>query len=203
MIGFKKNEPDRSEIIENNKAVSSLFFEECYEDSHGHLFVPVDRSEDYIKRCVEFNLRIDFLEGVKIHENEITYSKYDVFKPFLFDRSWKLQVQNCAQKVQEFISSKLSKVCTHIFFISLSKPASYPCPCCNYLTRSQKDFGTFEICSVCGWEDDDVQVKKPDSSAGANKVSLNQARENYKKFGASTQERSERVRPPNEDDIPK
>jgi len=58
----------------------------------------------------------------------------------------------------------------HIFF---------PCPCCGELTRSEKDYGTFEICDICGWEDDNVQAEDPDYEGGANRTSLNQARKNY------------------------
>jgi oligopeptide/dipeptide ABC transporter ATP-binding protein len=49
-----------------------------------------------------------------------------------------------------------------------------PCPCCDsrVLTRP----GGYEICDVCGWEDDPVQSADPDHAAGANKQSLNQAR---------------------------
>ena len=36
----------------------------------------------------------------------------------------------------------------------------------------------FDVCRVCGWEDDDLQVLDPDYSGGANQMSLNQ----YKKF---------------------
>ncbi|MBF0313784.1 MAG: hydrolase [Oligoflexia bacterium] len=59
----------------------------------------------------------------------------------------------------------------------------YPCPCCGSLTRSEEEYGTFEICDVCGWEDDFAQAKNPDFEGGANKPSLNQAKENYKNFG--------------------
>jgi len=55
----------------------------------------------------------------------------------------------------------------------------FPCPCCGELTRSEKDYGTFDICDVCGWEDDNVQADDPDYEGGANRPSLNQARQNY------------------------
>jgi hypothetical protein len=64
------------------------------------------------------------------------------------------------------------------------KQNMYPCPCCKYLTLSEKPPGTFEICEVCGWEDDNVQFEDPNYAGGANSVSLNQARKNYALFGA-------------------
>jgi hypothetical protein len=34
----------------------------------------------------------------------------------------------------------------------------------------------FEICPLCGWEDDDIQNDDPDYAGGANKLSLNDYR---------------------------
>ncbi|WP_250528588.1 CPCC family cysteine-rich protein [Caballeronia sp. GAWG2-1] len=49
-----------------------------------------------------------------------------------------------------------------------------PCPCCNSLTLSGR--GDYEICDVCGWEDDPVQSDDPEFAGGANRSSLNEAR---------------------------
>ena len=38
----------------------------------------------------------------------------------------------------------------------------------------------YDICSVCGWEDDLVQAEDPDYSGGANQMSLNEARKAWK-----------------------
>lgn len=78
----------------------------------------------------------------------------------------------------------------------------YPCPCCGFLTRSESDYGTYEICPVCSWEDDDVQFNDPSYKGGANKESLIEARENYKKFGASSKKNINEVRAPLPDEIP-
>lgn len=53
------------------------------------------------------------------------------------------------------------------------------CACCGQFTL-EKD-SIFEICDNCGWQDDGVQNDKPDYEGGANKMSLNQAKEAYKK----------------------
>jgi len=42
----------------------------------------------------------------------------------------------------------------------------YSCPCCGYLTRSKLLTGTFEICPICYWEDDNVQFEDPDYKGG-------------------------------------
>jgi hypothetical protein len=78
----------------------------------------------------------------------------------------------------------------------------YPCPCCGFLTRSELDYGTFEICPICRWEDDDVQFNNPNFRGGANRESLNEARENYKRIGAKSERFIKQVRGPLPDEIP-
>ena len=52
------------------------------------------------------------------------------------------------------------------------------------------------VCDVCFWEDDDVQLRYPDSEVGANAVSLNQARGNFLAHGVSELRFKANVRPP-------
>ena len=61
----------------------------------------------------------------------------------------------------------------------------YPCPCCDSLTLTEPPTGTHAICAVCNWEDDSVQFRDPDYVGGANRVSLREARENYRRHGTS------------------
>lgn len=53
------------------------------------------------------------------------------------------------------------------------------CPCCQQATL-EEPAGSYEICPVCGWEDDPVQAEDPDYAGGANHESLRQAREMYR-----------------------
>lgn len=53
----------------------------------------------------------------------------------------------------------------------------YNCPCCG--TAVVDELGCYEICPVCGWEDDPVQSADPEYEGGANKMSLNSARHEY------------------------
>ena len=80
---------------------------------------------------------------------------------------------------------------------------NHKCPCCENFTLPGDDIfpGSFFICPVCYWEDDNVQFDDPEFKCGANKESLNEARENYKAFRASSQRFIKLVRPPNEDEI--
>jgi len=50
----------------------------------------------------------------------------------------------------------------------------YPCPCCGFETFSEPP-GSYEICVVCGWEDDLVQLMHPSMGGGANRKSLLEA----------------------------
>ncbi len=81
-------------------------------------------------------------------------------------------------------------------------PARFPCPCCGFLTLPGEPPGTYEICPVCFWEDDPVQFRDPEFEGGANAVSLEQARRNYARSGASAPEHRRLVRPPRAEEIP-
>jgi Cysteine-rich CPCC len=84
----------------------------------------------------------------------------------------------------------------------LSASTQYPCPCCGYLTLDETPPGTFNICEVCFWEDDNVAFDDPDFAGGANVVSLNTARDNFKKFRASDERWVTVVRPPLGHEVP-
>ena len=47
----------------------------------------------------------------------------------------------------------------------------YTCPCCGYRVFHEEP-GSFEICPVCFWEDDALQLKDPLYEGGANRSSL-------------------------------
>ena len=73
----------------------------------------------------------------------------------------------------------------------------YACPCCGYYTYEHIPDGSYDICPVCFWEDDIVQLEDPLFEEGANNVSLQQARLNYKEFGTCEKEMLQYVRKPN------
>ena len=59
----------------------------------------------------------------------------------------------------------------------LEEPADKRCPVCGKYYFSET--GSYEICPVCGWEDDPSQKRWPDMEGGANHESLNEARRKY------------------------
>ena len=55
----------------------------------------------------------------------------------------------------------------------------FPCPCCGMPNQLEEE-GGYEICLVCGWEDDEIQRDEPDYDYGANgSISLNEARKKW------------------------
>jgi len=78
----------------------------------------------------------------------------------------------------------------------------HPCPCCGHLTLPEPPTGTYFICPVCFWEDDNVQFHDPDYEGGANRVSLNQARASYREHGVSELRFRANVRPPRPGELP-
>lgn len=75
------------------------------------------------------------------------------------------------------------------------------CPCCGYRTIDNDLEIIVDICEVCYWQYDVVAQENPDREIGPNHgVSLNQARDNYKKIGASSARVKEFVRPPRENE---
>lgn len=48
---------------------------------------------------------------------------------------------------------------------------NFPCPSCGFEVFSERP-GSYEICELCGWEDDHVQLRFPAMAGGANKSSL-------------------------------
>ena len=53
------------------------------------------------------------------------------------------------------------------------------CPVCKKHYFSC--INSYEICPICGWEDDKVQRLNPDYAGGANKLSLNETIKEYEK----------------------
>jgi len=48
---------------------------------------------------------------------------------------------------------------------------TYPCPACGFLVF-EEEAGSYDICPICGWEDDGIQLVYPALKGGANQDSL-------------------------------
>ncbi|AEE44322.1 CPCC family cysteine-rich protein [Cellulomonas fimi] len=73
----------------------------------------------------------------------------------------------------------------------------YPCPCCGHITFGEAP-GSYEICAVCFWEDDAVQLRWPNYRGGANTPSLIEAQRAYVELGAMERRFIGHVRPADE-----
>ena len=52
----------------------------------------------------------------------------------------------------------------------MSDAGENPCPCCGYLVLPEA--GLYDICPICGWEDDISQLRFATMPGGANRPSL-------------------------------
>lgn len=78
-------------------------------------------------------------------------------------------------------------------------PGRFACACCGHLTQTEPH-GSFEICPVCLWQDDGVQLRDFADVDGPNRVGLVQAQANYASTGASETRFLELVRAPMENE---
>lgn len=91
-------------------------------------------------------------------------------------------------------------------FTNVTKPKSedgslYRCPCCGCRTLAER--AGYEICPVCFWEDDGQDSHDADEVRGGpnGSLSLTQARENFREFGASDRQALQHVRKPTPNEI--
>ena len=61
----------------------------------------------------------------------------------------------------------------------------FKCPICGKYEFEEREI--YDVCPICLWEDDPLQAYEPDLT-GANPITLNEAREQYKKYGRITWE---------------
>ena len=58
----------------------------------------------------------------------------------------------------------------------------HQCPCCDYFSLHTR--GEYDICKVCFWEDDGIDVDEPDEYSGPNHMTLREGRQNFLQVGA-------------------
>ena len=75
----------------------------------------------------------------------------------------------------------------------------YPCPCCGHLVFAEPP-GSDDICLVCFWQDDMMQLRWPKLAGSTNAASLIAAQRNFAQLGASEDRFVGDVRPPADDE---
>jgi hypothetical protein len=76
----------------------------------------------------------------------------------------------------------------------------FPCPCCGYVVFKEPP-GSFDICPICYWEDDIVQLAFPDLEGGANACSLMDGQRTFARVGACEERCVDVVRSPRANEI--
>lgn len=90
----------------------------------------------------------------------------------------------------------IDRLKSHSVVESPQEGVVYRCPCCGCKTLSER--GGFEICSVCFWEDDGQDDQDAEIVRGGpnGSLSLTQARDNFRNFGACEKRHLKNVRKP-------
>lgn len=83
-----------------------------------------------------------------------------------------------------YIVRKLNDYGIHVESLSGDRAPLTPCPCCLYLVYDASDDDFYSICPVCYWENDYSHVGK--TFIGINGITLEEARLNFARYGAST-----------------
>ncbi|WP_431109000.1 CPCC family cysteine-rich protein [Winogradskyella poriferorum] len=66
--------------------------------------------------------------------------------------------------------------------MELHMESELQCPCCDYYTLSER--GVYDICPICFWEDDGIDITELDKHSGPNHITLREGRFNFEKYGA-------------------
>jgi len=106
------------------------------------------------------------------------------------------------QRRKKWFAGYIDRLTNHSVVRKRQEGNKYACPCCGYLTLDER--GGDEICPVCFWEDDGQDDEDADTVRGGpnRRLSLTQARSNFRECGASEARRLKNVRPPHEEEKP-
>ena len=87
---------------------------------------------------------------------------------------------------------------------NIQQEKGYACPCCGYLTLSmpQKEAVSY-ICPVCFWENDVFIQSAAEPSDENHGMTLAEAKENFRQFGACCEQMLSYVRKAFPEEIPK
>lgn len=69
----------------------------------------------------------------------------------------------------------------------------YQCPCCDYFTL--EEIGTYDICQICFWENDGLDIDRLDKHSGPNHMTLREGRANFILYGACEEKFMQKVIP--------
>lgn len=115
---------------------------------------------------------------------DVESSRYDPLLALALRRSF-------VGVVNSYLERQLSKLGLHPVAIEGRPEPMAACPCCGYQSLSER--GQYEICKVCFWEDNGSN--DPDCLSGPNHMTLREARENFRRLGAVSEQARASVLP--------
>lgn len=145
----------------------SLFFDEL----GGHKFCPLYIDSQQAKNLVLLSSTYSHLLPKAISFEELL----DTIQPTLISKKYSVSINWIGEELIIIEANSFQKS----IFIELQQSQSYACPCCGYYTLELKPPGTYDICSICFWEDDMVQYNDPDYEGGANTLSLREYQKHF------------------------
>jgi len=100
------------------------------------------------------------------------------------------------EKLKLVINNMTEGQCADLFrVLNINMPERHKCMCCGYYTLvGNSEEIAYDICDVCYWENDGC--KNDEDFSTCNHMTLGQARENFRKYGACDMESAENVREP-------
>ena len=102
------------------------------------------------------------------------YDLQQVHNPFITTNLNKLSLNELRSSYQK----KISQDPSYSFRAATYVASPHLCPVCQKHRFS--DIGSFEICPVCGWQDDELMESEPDKWAGcSNELCLNDYKKQY------------------------
>lgn len=122
----------------------------------------------------------------------------DIYRPILIDRMTERFKGATNAYLAHYLNTKLK---LNVAEVTGELPGWLACPICNYL--SFVELGTWKTCPVCGWISDPMQEAMPDEPIGSNGISLSKAKENYRAFGAVSEEKKHLIEVDGKDKYPK
>ncbi|WP_247235467.1 CPCC family cysteine-rich protein [Telluribacter sp. SYSU D00476] len=149
----------------------------------------------------------NFVEDFLAEKSGIVYDYYEEINSDLKDingESYNLYFSSefSADNIEQQISNLNDKEIEAIVsFQQIQAKGKFYCPCCGYNTMTEPPSGTYDICKICYWEDDPIQLEDPYYEGGANRVSLKKGQENFEEFGACEREMIKNVTRPSSKDI--
>lgn len=103
---------------------------------------------------------------------DVMLPRYDKLVRFVCELSYSQYSNNMLETI-------LQNLLNHSVRVEGDEAKKYPCPCCGKMTLGNR--GEYDICSLCGWEDDGIEEGNRYSTS--NHMTLIQGQTNFLLYG--------------------